>query len=172
MLGALGRTVGLFLFGLIFVGVGLAVMWFMGAQTTLACARPGPRTGTCTLTQTNLFGRVNRAESLRLTEIERAEVQVSVDDDGSDTYRVVLRTERGTVPFTDYYSSGRTDKRETADRLNAFLEDDAARELEVSQDDRLFASIFGGVFSCAGGLVALAGLLSPLGALRRGRFGR
>lgn len=168
----LGRMLGLTLFGGVFLAVGLAVMWFMGAQTTLVCERPEPRAGTCTLTQINVFGRVNRSESLRLTEIERADVQVSEDDDGDDTYRVVLRTERGTVPFTDYYSSGRNDKREIADRLNAFLEDGAARELEVSQDDRLFASIFGGVFSCAGGLVALGGLLSPLGALRRGLFGR
>lgn len=171
MLGTLGRTIGLFLFGLIFVGVGLAVMWFMGAQTTLVCERPEPRAGSCVLTQANVFGRVSREESVRLSEFQRAEMDVSSGDDG-DTYRVVLRTETGPLPFTDYYSSGSGDKRETIERINTFLEDPAAERLEVSQDDRLFAGLFGGIFSCAGGLVAVGGLLSPLGFLRRGLFGR
>ncbi len=163
----LGRLIGGFVFGLVFLGVGLAVMWFMGAQTRLACERLEPRSGTCTLTQANVFGRVSRQVTLRLNEIQQAVVEVSEGDDG-DTYRVVLRTETGPVPFTDYYSSGRGDKDADAAAINAFLEGRAAGAFEARQDDRLFASLFGGLFACVGGLVALGGLLAPFGRL----FGR
>jgi hypothetical protein len=160
----LGRIVGGFIFGLVFLGVGLAVMWFMGAQTRLACERLEPRSGTCMLTQANVFGRVSRRVSLRLNEIQRAVVEVSEGDDG-DTYRVALRTETGEVPFTDYYSSGRGDKEADAAAINAFLEGREAGSFEALQDDRLFSSLFGGIFACVGGLVAIGGLLAPFARL-------
>ncbi len=168
----LGRMIGLTLFGGIFVVVGLAVFWFLGAQTTLTCERPEPRTGACTLVSANALGLNARSQTVRLNEIQRAELQVSEDSDGDDTYRVALRTETGAVPLTGYYSSGSNDKRQIVDRINAFLDDGGARTLTVTQDDRLFASLFGGIFACVGGLVMVGGLLAPLGLLRRGVFGR
>lgn len=167
----LGRMLGLMLFGGIFLAVGLAVVWFLGAQTTLTCERPEPRTGECTLVSANALGLNTRSQTVRLNEIQRAELQVSEDEDGDETYRVVLRTETGEVPLTGYYSSGRDDKRQNVDRINAFLDDGNARTLTASQDDRLFASIFGGLFACVGGLAVVGGLLAPLGLLRRGVFG-
>ncbi len=168
----LGRMLGLMLMGGIFMAVGLGVLWFMGARTTLVCDRPEPRTGQCTLASANALGLNARSQTFPVAEVQRADLQVSVDDeDGSETYRVVLHTELGEVPLTDYYSSGRDDKRQNTDRINAFLDDAGARALTVSQDDRFFAALFGGLFACAGGLVAVGGVLSPLGLLRRGFFG-
>lgn len=170
---ALGSFIFMTLFGLIFLGAGLAVMWFMGALTTFTCPAaeaPGVRpAGVCTLTQTNVFGRVSRTVTMPATELLGADLDVSVDDDDDgETYRVVLRTERGEVPFTDYYSSDRAPKEKVRAAVNAYVADPAGLRLEAGQDERLFALIFGGVFALVGLGIALGGVWAAVARLVRG----
>jgi hypothetical protein len=166
---AIGNVIFLGLFGLVFLGVGLAVMWWMGALTTLTCPAaeaPGVRpAGACTLTQTNVFGRVSRTVTMPATELLGARLEVSSDDDDGDTYRVVLRTERGEVPFTDYYSSDRAPKDKVLAAVNAYVADPAGPRLEAGQDERLFALIFGGVFALVGLGISLGGVWAAVARL-------
>jgi hypothetical protein len=159
------RVVALVILSVVFVVAGVAIFLLLSATVTLECARPEAGRGRCALTTAGPLG-TDMIEIL-LSEVQRAEVEASASSDGDDTYRVVLQTERGPVPLTSYFSSGRDDKQARADQINAFLRDPAARSLSVTQDDRWFGYLLGGLFTTLGCLAGFGGLFAPLLAFGR-----
>ncbi len=148
------------LFGTPFLLTGLAVMLFFGRLTSLKCQRVEPTQGSCQLVNSGLLG--SDETTIPLNQLQGAKVDVNQDSDG-DTYRVVLLTDGGEVPFTWVWSSGTGGKQKNADRINAFISNPGEISLRVQQDDRWFAYPFGGLFALVG-----AGLV--FGSLLNGEF--
>lgn len=144
----------LWILGISFLLAGLALTLLLSRVVTLTCDRSLPPNGACTLTSSNYV--TSKTYELPLDQIQGAEVQISYgDSDSDDTYRVVLITTQGTVPFTGYYSSGSQKKQQTADQVNRFLTYESQQNLSLKVDDRVWMSILGGVFAGAGLLMAL-----------------
>jgi hypothetical protein len=147
-LGMMGVT----LFGLPFLGLGIAAILFMGEKATLRCWREIPPQATCQLTTTRLLE--TRVVELP-GQLQGAEIDVSEVSDGDDTYRVVLHTDRETVPMTGIYTSGRRGHQQDADRIDAFVRDAAQTQLQVSQDSRWLVYGIGGLFAVVGGALTV-----------------
>lgn len=142
---------GLWLLGLFFILISIFVVVFLGTQTSLICDRGGQ--AVCTLSQKTMFK--TSARTIPLSQLREAYVESSVDSDGDETYRVVLRTDSGDIPLTSSRSSGYAGKRDVANQINAFLQSGSQPGLVVEQDDRLLLYIIGAVFAGAGLLLAL-----------------
>ncbi|MBD1863755.1 MULTISPECIES: hypothetical protein [Trichocoleus] len=148
----LHRPIWLWLFGLIFAGAGLAAIATFGKVVTLNCNRTAPVQSNCQLKAAGLLGLA--AQETALDSLQSAKVERSSSSDG-DTFRVVLVTNQGEVPFTDYYSSGENGKQEIATQISTFLSSPQASSLTLQQDDRWFMFMFGSVFVIAGLAVAI-----------------
>lgn len=105
------------LIGLVFVAFSVLFMKFGGQIVTCIFDKAE---GRFTLKRHGVFG-TNVIER-RIQNI--ADIQVEESGSGENmTYRVTTRFTTGEpVPLTDYYTSGRTDKQKTADRIRAFLD--------------------------------------------------
>jgi hypothetical protein len=135
-------------FGGVFVVSGLVVIIFFGKVATLRCQRIEPTQGSCQLMRSGLLG--SDEIKIPLNQLQSAKVDVNKDSDG-DTYRIVLLTDGGKVPFTSIWSSGEEGKQEKADEINAFIGNPDKTSLRVQQDFRWFAYPFGGIFILFGG---------------------
>jgi len=142
----------MWIMSIIFIVVAGAMLLIFGKKVTLNCNRSLPPAGSCTLETTSFIDRRNMDFSLG--ELQQAVIDVSASSDG-DTYRVVLVTAHGEIPFTDYFSSGYSGKQELADEINNYLRSTSQQSLSVKSDDRLIMSILAGVFGGAGGLMLL-----------------
>lgn len=151
-LNLLNLPIWLWLFGLIFAGVGLSVIMGFGKIVTLNCNRITPTENNCQLKSAGLLDI--GTQERKLEALEGARVERSSSSDG-DTFRVVLVTNQGEVPFTDYYSSGQHGKQEIATRVSTFLDSSQASSLTLQQDDRWFMLMIGGVFVVVGLAVAV-----------------
>lgn len=139
-----------------FLGTSALMLLVFGRKVTLNCDRNLPPAGVCTLETTSFINR--RQTNFSVSALQQAVVDVSYgDEDSSDTYRVVLMTTNGEVPFTGYYSSGSSGKEEIADDINRFIQSNSQQTVSVKTDDRLVLSIIAGVF---GGIGALMGSLA------------
>ncbi len=112
------RPVGLWIFGGIFAAAGLAVIVFFGRATALTCKRVEPTQVSCELTESGLPGVQLR--EISVSGLYGAEVETHTNSDGN-TYRVVLLTSEGKVPFTVIYSSGSEAKQITASHIATFV---------------------------------------------------
>lgn len=144
------------LFGTPFLLAGLAAILFFGRLSTLKCQRVEPTQGSCQLVNSGLLG--SNETKIPLNQLQGAKVDVNEDSNG-DTYRVVLLTNSGEVPFTPVWSSGSGGKQKNADRINAFIGNPEEISLRVQQDDRWFAYPFGGIFALVGGGLVFGSLL-------------
>ncbi len=118
--------------------------------TTLTCRRVEPTQVACNLMSVSLLGK--QTTSIPTGQLQRADVQVSTDDDGDDVYRIILVTKtKSIIPLTEVYTSGESDKRQDADRINRFVNDQSQMSLTIQQDDRLGTAIFGGILVLFGG---------------------
>jgi hypothetical protein len=142
----------LWLFGLIFAGVGFSMITSFGKVITIQCDRIAPIQSQCQLKSAGFFGMA--AQEKPLNGLQGATVDRSSGSRGS-TFRVVLLTNEGKVPFTDYYSSGENGKREIATRISTFLASSQTSSLKLQQDDRWFMFAFGSLFVVAGLAVAV-----------------
>lgn len=149
------------LFGSVFVVAGLAAMVFFGELATLTCQRLEPTQGSCQFVRSGLLG--SDETTIPLNQLQSAKVDVNESSKG-DTYRVVLLTDGGKVPFTSAWSSGAVEKQKNADGINAFIGNPGKTSLRVQQDDRWFAYPFGGIFILLGSGV----VLGSLRALKKG----
>ncbi|MGF1499673.1 MAG: hypothetical protein ACFB8W_23040 [Elainellaceae cyanobacterium] len=147
------------LFGPVFIAAGVGVALLIGKQTVLECSRTEPPTnqGDCALISNGFLGSDSR--SFLLSEFQGASVAEKRDDEGDMLYRVELQTERGVVPMTEVWSSGRRNKQAIASEINAFLQSSTVAELNVDQDDRMIGLLFGGIFSLAGSGIVLGSLV-------------
>ncbi|MEN9252904.1 MAG: hypothetical protein Q6K99_05745 [Thermostichales cyanobacterium BF4_bins_65] len=81
-------------------------------------------------------------------------MEASEDDEGDSTYRIVLLTDSGRVPLTEYYSSGLQKHRVLKDKVDQFINSNQPH-LDISQDDRWMGVLIGGSFSGFGLLFLL-----------------
>ncbi len=151
--------------GLLFFLAGIGLLLIFGTKITLECDRSLPPTGLCSLRKTTMFS--SRKQDFAIAGLQRAVVDVSQGDtDSDDTYRVVLVTDGGAVALTSYYSSGASAKQKAVDKINAFLTYDGQQSVSVSLDDRIFMSIFSGIFSGAGLLMLGFAVLKTIRLIR------
>jgi len=144
-----------------FLGSSALMLLVFGRKVTLNCDRNLPPAGVCTLESASFINR--RQTNFSVGGLQQAVVDVSYgDSDSSDTYRVVLVTTNGEVPFTGYYSSGSSGKEEIADDINRFIRSNSQKTLSVKTDDRLVLSIIAGVFAGIGVLMGLFGGITTL----------
>jgi hypothetical protein len=149
------RVKGL-VFGLIFVVIGLVVVFFFARVTELECSRPEPSTVQC-VKESKWLGVVSMSKET-IHNVRGAEVDESCDDDGC-TYRVRVIADRGSVPLTEYYSSGWGAKEKTADQINTYVARGGNEALTVSDGSVILGVLIGGVFAVAGLIAAVAGVL-------------
>lgn len=119
----------LWLFGLIFGGVGLLLMGLLGSENRLTCERAPRGAITCQLTRT-LLGL--ELENEPLNDLRGARLSISHSSD-NDTYRVVLLTAAGERDFTPYGSSGYNAHNRIVEDINTFMQHPTLSRLEVSQ---------------------------------------
>lgn len=123
-----GPTLTKLVWSLVFVGVGSTLLWITG-QVQFNCERLEPQQVSCKLQKRNWFAYPLRSESI--AQLQGARVHETDSDDGS-TYKVILQTTQGEIPFTNYGSSGYTEKAEIADRINRFIQDQSQTQLSLS----------------------------------------
>ena len=110
--------------GLIFAVIGACTIWFLGADVTLTCKRS---TDTCILEKTGMLGRKEVVASLPLSRVKSAEVESrkgSINKDGrrgKPTYQVVLRTDDGSIPFSNAWTREREAHQRIASDINTYL---------------------------------------------------
>jgi hypothetical protein len=112
----------------IFVGVGLLVLYLVGQTATLKCIRAGETQSQCTLTTT--WMKLSRLKEVTFSPLVSATTEESCDDDGC-TYRVLLLSSTGSLPLTSVYSSGYESKQKIADQINAYVQNTDQKSLEI-----------------------------------------
>jgi hypothetical protein len=140
------RPVLIWLVGGFFAAWGILPSVFAKA-TLFTCNRTEFSQSSCQLLTSGLLGSEVRAIPLRA--LQGAKVDKSIDSDG-DTYRVIILTTSGEIPFTSYSGSGEDQKQEIASRINQFVRNPGETTLSVQQDDRFSAYLLGGIFSAIG----------------------
>jgi len=147
---------GLFIMGIIFIGAGLAIVYFLGKDINFMCSRAADR---CIIEETNIFGETELVETLELRKLAGAEVIEKRDSDGDYTYKVMLITNQGRIPLSGMSSSDHRSHRKNAEKINEYV-NSYNESLEIEQAGT-FGRIFGFVFAGIGGLLLL-GSLVPL----------
>ncbi|GAP13509.1 hypothetical protein LARV_01263 [Longilinea arvoryzae] len=145
--------IGIWLFSLVFIGVGLVCGMLVGKLATLHCQRSGSG-GECQFSTRGFIGPAS-VMTFAVEDLQAAELQVSEDSDDGDTYRVAFQVQGKWIPLTKVYSSGWSSKDDVVQNINTFIQNQSQTELNIRQDDRLFAALFGGIFSLAGLLMIL-----------------
>lgn len=136
------------LFGTPFFLGGLAIVISFGNLVDLKCDRSASSQIACELTSSNLLSK--RITQIPSGQLVSADVQERSSSDGY-TYRVVLLTKSGTIAMTEFFSGGTGVNHQTdADKINDFLKGPDRSSLRISQDHRLFAYLFGGLFTLVG----------------------
>jgi hypothetical protein len=130
----------LWLVGGIFTGVGSTVGVAVGGETVLRCDRTSPP-AQCQLSSFNLLGH-RRDQAFDIASLQGAEVQTSYNSDGDTTYRVVILTGQGPIPFTESYSSGLANYRQQASEINQFVQMPTTPSLHLHQSNAWFGLIF------------------------------
>lgn len=144
------RPLILWIFGIFFASLGLFLLVTLGKVTTLTCTRTEPTN--CQLVASGLLG--SQSKQIPLNTLQGAKVEETSDSDGS-TYRVIILTSSGNVPFTSYLSSLK-DKQTIASDIEDFVKNPQMTSLKQEQDDRFWIYLIGGTFVIAGSLVLLA----------------
>lgn len=157
------RKAGVFtllIMGLIFAIAGGAMSWFFGSDITLTCQRS---TDTCVLEATGWSGEKKEVNRFPLSRVKSAEVDGKEGSrSGSSgkkrkpTYRVVLQTDDGTIPFSNVWTSDQEAHEERARAINAYLasKDESLSLVQSGKTIRLIGYLFLGV----GLLMFLSGL--------------
>jgi hypothetical protein len=134
-------------FGLIFVLVGLGILYLFCQTSQLVCSQQTGKTANCSL----------RVSELGLIPVRSADIpgvqsaRVEQDCSGSScSYRVELVQANGLTPMTSYYSGGQTDKQATADQINRALQTGSLQNFSVSTPFNLISLLAAVVFAGAG----------------------
>ncbi len=138
-----GALVGIFLFGLAFVGSGSFVI-SRGKLAVLSCSRLSPEPPVCTLEEKQLWGS-RRSE---LGVLQGAQLQENWGDEAS-TYAVLIQSSSGTRQL-NVATSNYGFHRQAVSQINQFVDHPAQPNLRIQQDQRLLMTLFGGVFLVSG----------------------
>lgn len=138
--GCLGAyfAVPLLAFG---VGLLLSPSW-----AVLQCKRLPPAQPACKFTSSTLLLQ----KTTMSVQLRGAEVEVSYDSETGDSYRPILITQDGKLPFTNVYSSDELEAKHLASQINDFLQNPAQQVLEVKEDDQWFVYLFGSILILVG----------------------
>ncbi|BAZ31054.1 hypothetical protein NIES4074_35250 [Cylindrospermum sp. NIES-4074] len=140
----------LWLFGSVFVLVGLCVISIVGNVTSLTCNRIEPAQGNCQFVKSGILK--SQVMTMPVKALQGAKVDTIRSDDGN-TYQVVIVINNTDVSFTSYSSSGVANKQAIVSDINNFVETPSERSLIVKQDDRWLIIPFGGLFVLAGSII-------------------
>jgi len=142
-------------FGLIFVLVGLLILYLFGQTSQLVCNRQADQTVKCSLT-ISVIGLI-LIHSAEVSGVQSA--RVGQDCSGTNcSYRVELLQANGLTPLTSYYSGGQTDKLVIADRINRALQDGSQQSFSVSTSLNLLVPLCAVLFAGVG----VYGMFVPL----------
>lgn len=125
-------------------GIGLSTM----ELSTLTCQRIGLTQVRCELVSSNIIG--SELRKISLNQLQGAKVEKAKFSDDSDdgvlSYRVILLTSSGEVPFTLYPNLvfGYQPEKAIAFRINHYLNNSEETFLMVQEDHRWFVLIFAG----------------------------
>lgn len=137
--------------GAIFVASGLFITAEVGKLTVFNCNRVEPSQGLCTLKASSLLK--TESQEIQLATLQGAIVDEIHSSKGT-TFRLVIVTTNGEIPFTSYYNPNQIGKQINATRITDFISQPTATSLTIRQDDRGSTVLFGGVF-VAGGMVVV-----------------
>jgi hypothetical protein len=167
------------IFGTIFIASGLAIIIFFGTVTIFVCQRDGEDSNVCNYEEIGLLG--SQTKKIPLEQVKEAKVGIYTDDDNSKTYRVEILTDLETLPFPSYYSSDYESKKTFSDQINTFITNPEVNEISITNDERFFYYIFGGIFIGLGLMVVFVfgkfvtcrfdKIIGTMTLSRRGLFG-
>jgi len=143
------------LFGLVFAAMGCLFSFVFGRSVVLDCTRLETPFIQCTK-QTLIWG-VLPSQMETVDGLQRVWVEESCDE--GCTYRVVLETERRTVPLTNFFTSEKQAKYEVADQINDFL-DSSKLTLHVEDGSGLVGVLLPLIFIGVGFFFFVGSLLS------------
>ena len=121
--------------------VGLYVV-LSSANTTLSCQRIETKQGNCKLTESKLWG--SSSQEFSLDDLQGGKVLKSRKNNSP----VVVLIKTGEIPLG--YLPTWKDKNHIANQINSFVKNTDIKSLNVSQDDRWFGWILGGMCLLAG----------------------
>jgi hypothetical protein len=124
-----------------FIIVGLFLV-VTSANTTLICQRIETNQGNCKLTESKLWG--SSSQEISLDDLQGGKVVQK----RKGSSQVVVLTKTGEIPLGNATRWG--DKNYIANQINYFVKNTDIKSLNVSQDDRWFGWIFGGIFVLSG----------------------
>lgn len=132
-----------------------AALFLFGTSSVLTCTYDGSSSLRCDL-QTSTFGMRFRTTAIEgLTAAKLHQINAS----GENAWVVVLQTNEGEIPFSDFSSLGYSEKKVLADQLNGFLEGQSPLKLEVSsRTQSLYNTLIGILFSIIGAASLAYGL--------------
>jgi len=135
------RPWALWLYSAFFPIVGLAFLTIMFQIHSLTCKRTEQAQDTCEISHFTTFG-IN-SQKIPLNKLKEARVQESSDSETGTTYKVVLLTTDGEELSLRSYFDNFDDqgKRDTASRINAFLQNSKESSLSIQQYPELFSSL-------------------------------
>jgi hypothetical protein len=107
------------------------------ANTTLICQRIETKQGNCKLTESKLWG--SSSQEISLDDLQGGKVVKSRKGNSP----VVVLTKTGEIPLG--YLPTWKDKNHIANQINSFVKNTDIKSLKVSQDDRWFGWIVGGI---------------------------
>lgn len=129
----------------VLMGVGLGTGALLMGRSTFDCDRT--QSDQCTITHDYLLRY--RTESFPLVTLQGAEVQTAPASDSNDTYRLLLLTREGPVPFTQSFSSNWSRYTSQANQVTRFVQTPSQPQVRLHQDSRWLGLLvllsFGGV---------------------------
>lgn len=141
------RPVLLWVLGGILTALGLMVI-NAEKMSTLTCQRVESTSGSCELVESGLLR--SDVKNIPLGTLQNVNLDIRTNHDGDETYRVVLLTEMGELPFTSHYNSDPTQQESIVSDINTFLENPNQTSLRIQQDERWFSYLFGSLIIAVG----------------------
>ncbi|WP_298913869.1 hypothetical protein [uncultured Nostoc sp.] len=145
------RPVWVWILGGILAASGFSVIAIFAQVTTFTCTRIEPTN--CKLVTSGLLASKPKEFSLNMLQGAKVE-ESSNDSHGSSTYRVIILTSNGKVPFTSYFDSDHSKKEIIVSHITNFVSNPKITSLTEKQDDRLWMYLIGGIVA-TGGLITL-----------------
>lgn len=135
---------------------GILLGLFLADSAQLTCQRTADtQQGQCQLRQQSWLLHMEQRE-FPLSQLRGARLGISTGDE-SDTYRVELQLGAGYEPLISSYSSGKAGKEAIVETIQNFVHRPDIPDIDVIQDERLFALLFGLAFALPGLLINLFG---------------
>lgn len=144
------RPVWVWILGGMFAACGFSLIAIFAQVTTFTCTRIEPTN--CKLVTSGLLA--SKPKEFSLNMLQGAKVEGDNRSGRNSTYRVIILTSNGKVPFTSYFDSDHSKKETIVSHITNFVSNPKITSLTEKQDDRLWMYLIGGIF-VTGGLIAL-----------------